>query len=212
MSRAGFPGPGLQLGLALALAAGACSGASDVRDGSGGAGGPTGSGGQQAARTNPLGQAQIDELVTAHNQVRAGPLNPPANPPLPPVAWDAALADVAYNYLTRCSASGDLVAHNQNRTDDYAALGGRDYVGENIYGSSGTTARPGDAVRAWASEAATYDYAANNIQAAGHYTQLVWRASVRLGCAVVDCPAVRFRNTVLCDYAPGGNIIGERPY
>ena len=47
---------------------------------------------------------------------------------------------------------------------------------------------------------------------AGHYTQVVWRASVKIGCAIVDCPNVTFHSTVLCDYAPGGNIQGQKPY
>ena len=47
---------------------------------------------------------------------------------------------------------------------------------------------------------------------AGHYTQVVWRSSVRIGCAIVDCPNVTFHSTVLCDYSPGGNIQGQKPY
>jgi hypothetical protein len=41
---------------------------------------------------------------------------------------------------------------------------------------------------------------------------VVWRASVRIGCAIVDCPNVTFHSTVLCDYSPGGNIQGQKPY
>ena len=33
-----------------------------------------------------------------------------------------------------------------------------------------------------------------------------------IGCAIADCPSVTFRSVILCDYAPGGNIIGEKPY
>jgi len=197
------------LGGALAWAAG-CSGRN--LDGGGGGGGDGGGGGAAGGHSNPLSQALIDELVSAHNRARSGPLVPPPNPPLPPVSWDATLADVAYNYAVRCQASGSLLAHNANRTSDYAALGGSDYVGENIYGTSAASVRPTDAVNLWMSEAPTYDYDANNINAAGHYTQIVWRASVRIGCAVVDCPDITYHDGVLCDYAPGGNIIGQKPY
>jgi hypothetical protein len=62
------------------------------------------------------------------------------------------------------------------------------------------------------SEASSYDYNANNITAAGHYTQVVWRASVRIGCAIVNCPALTYHESVLCDYAPGGNITNQKPY
>jgi hypothetical protein len=132
---------------------------------------------------------------------------------LPPVSWDYLLADSAYNYTAKCMGSGGLLSHNANRSTDYQALGGTDsYVGENIYGTSGNTTTPADAVNAWMSEASSYDYNANNITAAGHYTQVVWRASVRIGCAIVNCPALTYHESVLCDYAPGGNITNQKPY
>ena len=64
----------------------------------------------------------------------------------------------------------------------------------------------------WMSEASSYDYNSGDFDDAGHYTQIVWRASVRIGCAIVDCPALTYHNTVICDYAPGGNIVDEKPY
>ena len=136
---------------------------------------------------------------------------PTPSPELPLVTWDAVLADTAYNYLIKCQSSdASLVDHNANRTKDYAALGGSDYVGENIYASSASSVDPSDAVGDWMSEAS--NYMPGNLMSAGHYTQVVWRDSVRIGCAIVNCPSVRFHNTVLCDYAPGGNINGQSPY
>lgn len=176
-----------------------------------GTGGGTGGSGAPANHTNPLGQELIDAFVKAHNDARASNLVPLPSPPLPPVEWDAALADSVYNYLSKCeSGDGSLVDHNDNRTKDYAALGGSDYVGENIYASSASSIDPVDAVDSWMSEAPAY--LAGNVSMAGHYTQVVWRDSVRIGCAIVNCPSLRFHNTVLCDYAPGGNINGQTPY
>jgi pathogenesis-related protein 1 len=169
-------------------------------------------GGSSGTGTNPLSQALIDEFVSAHNQARSGPLDPTPSPALPPVAWDAVLADSAYNYLSRCQSSdGNMVDHNANRTPDYAALGGSGYVGENIYAMQGGAATPTNAVKLWMSEASSYDYAANT-GSAGHYTQVVWRASVRIGCAIVSCPSLKYSNSILCDYSPGGNMNGQRPY
>ncbi len=176
-------------------------------------GATSGTGGSTSGHTNPLSQTLIDEFVTAHNNARSGPLTPPPSPPLPPVTWDYTLADVAYNYLSKCpGGSVQLAPHNANRTTDYAALGGTDYVGENIYASSGSSATPTAAVNLWMSEASSYNYTTNNISAAGHYTQVVWRASVRIGCAIVNCPNYQYPNTILCDYAPGGNITNQKPY
>jgi pathogenesis-related protein 1 len=191
---------------------------------SGGSGGVTGTGGQSpgtggmtgtdggATHTNPLSQALIDEFVTAHNQARSGTLNPPPSPALPPVSWDPILADSAYNYLVKCKSSGTtMVDHNANRSSDYVALGGSGYVGENIYAMQGAAAKPTDAVDLWMSEASSYDYATNTGDA-GHYTQVVWRDSVHIGCAIVTCSAMKYSNTILCDYSPGGNMNGKKPY
>lgn len=172
-----------------------------------------GSAGQIGNHTNPLTQAVIDAFVAAHNAARAKEdLDPVPDPELPPVTWDAVLADSAYNYLSQCKVDGDLVAHNDDRTEDYAELGGADYVGENIYASTGSMVEPSDAVDSWMLEQNQYDYEKNDLEGAGHYTQVVWRSSVRIGCAIVNCPNARFNNTVLCDYAPGGNISGQKPY
>jgi hypothetical protein len=200
------------LGL-LTLIAGCGGGISSGNRGGtgGGTGGWGGAGGGSASMTNPLTQDLIDAFVAAHNQARSGPLNPPPSPALPPVSWDGVLADSVYNYAIRCQGTMGLLSHNANRSADYQALGGDGYVGENIYGSSGN-ATPAGAMMLWMAEAADYDYASGDIGNAGHYTQIVWRASVRIGCAIVDCPALTYHNTVICDYAPGGNISGQRPY
>jgi pathogenesis-related protein 1 len=175
-------------------------------------GATSGTGGTTSGHTNPLSQALIDEFVTAHNNARSGPLTPTPSPALPPVTWDYTLADVAYNYLSQCpGGTTSLAPHNANRTTDYAALGGTVYVGENIYASSGSSATPTAAVALWMTEAANYNYATNT-GSAGHYTQVVWRTSVRIGCAIVNCPNYQYPNTILCDYAPGGNISGQKPY
>ena len=66
----------------------------------------------------------------------------------------------------------------------------------------------------WASEVANYTYASNTCAAGkvcGHYTQVVWRATTEVGCALADCPALQFKSTVVCDYGPGGNS-GGKPY
>jgi hypothetical protein len=85
-------------------------------------------------------------------------------------------------------------------------------VGENIYASTGASVTPQAAVNSWMSEAPKYNYETNNISAAGHYTQIVWRDSVRIGCAIVNCSNYRYSNTVLCDYAPAGNNTAKKPY
>ncbi|KAK8626755.1 hypothetical protein V6N13_134387 [Hibiscus sabdariffa] len=86
-------------------------------------------------------------------------------------------------------------------------------LGENIYWGSGSTWRPSDAVRAWSEEEKYYDYATNSCregQMCGHYTQIVWKNTRRIGCARVVCDSGDVFMT--CNYDPPGNYIGERPY
>ena len=133
---------------------------------------------------------------------------PPPSPPLPALTWSADAAAVAQAWADRC-----LYDHDQGRGDR----------GENIAAS----APPGhwsiaDVVRAWASEVQDYDYASNTCAAGkqcGHYTQIVWRTTLRVGCAHRVCnvnspfggqlPGWDFW---VCDYEPPGNWVGQRPY
>lgn len=71
-----------------------------------------------------------------------------------------------------------------------------------------------EAVRFWGTEKTDYDDHANKCKGGEesclHYTQMVWRKSVHLGCARVKC-----NNGwvfVICNYEPPGNYEGERPY
>jgi pathogenesis-related protein 1 len=65
----------------------------------------------------------------------------------------------------------------------------------------------------WASERTNYDYATNTCNGiCGHYTQIVWRATRKLGCAVGVCQNLTYRTSLVCNYGPGGNVGGQRPY
>jgi pathogenesis-related protein 1 len=143
--------------------------------------------------------------VAAHNAARAAV-------GVPPLTWDPQLAAIAQAWATRCVDTEQpigLVDHNAGRSNGYPT-----YVGENIYGASGSASGT-DAVASWLSEKASYDRPSNRCaagQICGHYTQLVWRATTKVGCALHTCPGLRFGATVVCDYAPGGNVGGQPPY
>jgi hypothetical protein len=83
--------------------------------------------------------------------------------------------------------------------------GSKTGLGENL--ASGTGLTPAKAVEMWAGEKSLFTYSkpfkysAN----AGHYTQLVWRGSVEIGCASSTCN----RSVVIsCRYKPAGNVVG----
>lgn len=157
-------------------------------------------------------------LLDAHNELRRSALTPPPDPALPPMTWDSRLAAVAQEYADRC-----VFAHNDARTEQY---GTGDYVGENLAIAGGSTAGEStDRLRAlfklWSDEAPDYNYEANRCtdgRQCGHYTQLVWRDSRRVGCGWATCESVQGVNfpagsvLLVCNYAPGGNYRGSRPY
>jgi hypothetical protein len=91
-----------------------------------------------------------------------------------------------------------------------------------MYATTGSAAPAAAAVVGnWASEVADYDYATNTCKAekmCGHYTQVVWRGSIGVGCAMSLCTtgspftgASTWWN-VVCNYSPAGNSAGKKPY
>jgi pathogenesis-related protein 1 len=163
--------------------------------------------------------AWLDPMNAARAAVDAGE---------PPLTWNPIAAQVALNYAEKCD-----YLHNANRNSDYATLGGGNGgLGENIAAAapSMTIAK---ADQLWISEDAIYDYASNTcnptatITECGHYTQIVWKTTTSVGCAIVNCttgwpfsgPAGKSWTYAVCDYAPPGNIVTmkgstmpERPY
>ncbi|KAK9689945.1 hypothetical protein RND81_09G093100 [Saponaria officinalis] len=84
--------------------------------------------------------------------------------------------------------------------------------GENYkygYGAFG----PEQTVNTWISERSDYNHDSNTCKAksdCSHYTQVVWRNSVYVGCAITYCGAGW--PYVACEYYPPGNIPGQSPY
>ena len=152
--------------------------------------------------------ANLTGITAAHNQVRA---MVQTGTPLPALTWSPALAATAAAWVAQCKdmeAPTGLVDHNAGRSTGHPY-----YVGENIFASSGMASGQ-QAVTSWAGEGADYTYATNSCAAGkscGHYTQVVWRDSHEIGCALGDCPSLQFKSTIVCDYGPGGNS-GGKPY
>ncbi len=94
-------------------------------------------------------------------------------------------------------------------------------MGENLAANAPEGNTVAQAFKTWADEQASYNYATNSCAAGqdcGHYTQVVWRNTTRLGCGVTTCttgsPFTGFPRWELwvCNYAPPGNVAGQRPY
>jgi hypothetical protein len=124
-----------------------------------------------------------EEVLQLHNQYRA-------KHHAPALAWDETLAIYAKRYASQC-----LFKHSHGR------------YGENIAAGYPSVA---DAVRAWYGEYKNYSYAKPGFAMnTGHFTQLVWRSSKKLGCAYVACDGQNGTpgNFLVCEYSPAGNVV-----
>jgi pathogenesis-related protein 1 len=136
-------------------------------------------------------RSSSQEMVNAHNALR-GRLK------LPPLVWSDQLARYAQEWANRLAITGQL-SHRSNPV-----------YGENLFLVHGADAEPAAVVAAWASEARSYDYRNNSCQGrCGHYTQLIWRNTKRLGCGSASRNGTQIW---VCNYDPPGNMVGERPY
>src|SRR5258708_14280669 len=134
-----------------------------------------------SAATSTLATQDRDAVLTAHNDARKNEVPGNNGGTLPNMEWDDALATASQTYAdtlvrTKCGA----IDHDANRGD----------VGENLAQGSTTDASAppqsgADAVKSWVAEKADYTYASNTCapeKACGHYTQVVWRDTAKVGC------------------------------
>lgn len=161
--------------------------------------------GKQAPPPAADGPALVREALESHNRERhrvgAGDL-----------AWDPKLAGLAQEWARHLCRGGKSPPSLQHRP---STAGG---PGENLWAGFTTEGVPfpiRDAVQSWAGERRYYDERSGRCKGGvcGHYTQLVWRDTKKVGCGVATCPAGAFTATVwTCNYSPAGNVVGEKPY
>ena len=186
-----------------------------------------------------LDQEAKDYLLCKHNETRsktalnemqgaAGLL--PAAGNMARLVWDNELEQVAQDYADQC-----VWGHNSNRTAEYSALNptdihgnpvsGRVSVGENIAAGGSFNPSVVEAFNGydnWEAEVADYSFGALNVSdfcgdVCGHFTQIVWAKTFKVGCAASACPSGtvfdRFASTYLvCNYSQSGNFLRQEPY
>jgi pathogenesis-related protein 1 len=143
-----------------------------------------------------ISAADQQAVVAAHNALRA-------EVGVGPLVWDAALATFAQNHVKTLIPTCAL-AHS----------GGP--PGENLASWTGN-AGPANAVALWAAEKSKYAGAGGAYtgpaDGAGHYTQVIWKATTKVGCARATCTQNGMSwSLVSCNYDPRGNVMGERVY
>lgn len=136
-------------------------------------------------------------ILAAHNAVRA-------RAGVPPLMWDNALGSAAAAYAQQMAFTGRF-EHSNRRA--------RPGTGENLWmGSHGYF--PIEAmVGGWASEKRWFVpglFPANsrtgNWEDVGHYTQMIWPTTTRVGCALASTPRADY---LVCRYSGAGNIDGR---
>lgn len=156
-------------------------------------------------------------ITHAHNQARA---RAPANPALPELTWSVEIAQVAQAYADKLASRCSGLAHSSSQE--------RNGWGENLawFGGGVPAGAAATTVKMWEDEVACYTYGPlhSGIGATcsqkcassggcGHYTQIVWRKTLRVGCGVADCTSGSYRGSFwVCNYDPPGNYLGQYPY
>lgn len=157
-------------------------------------------------------------MTAAHNAARAA-LG--AEPALPDLTWSSELAAVAQDWADTLTSSdcGSIAHRMPNMYGENIAMRGSSRLVQPF--------SPEDAVAGWDAEVACWEYGTIsrteqcdmqcaqdlNSNGCGHYTQLIWRNTQRVGCGYSTCADQRFTYEVwVCNYDPPGNFIGQTPY
>ena len=135
-------------------------------------------------------------MVAGHNDARRA-----FGSPL--LAWDPKLAEAARGYA-RTLARTDRFRHSTDRPGQ----------GENLWTGTRNAYGYDEMIGHWVAE--RRDFRPGVIPAVsrtgrfedvGHYVQIVWPATTRVGCAIASN---RTRDYLVCRYAPPGNVVERR--
>ncbi|CAF3752039.1 unnamed protein product [Rotaria socialis] len=137
----------------------------------------------------------IHEMLKLHNYYRARHCSPP-------LAIDQRLNQIAQSYAEHLAATSTF-EHSGNRLGDKA-------LGENLYmewiSYGRVKATPKAAMSSWYDEIAMHDFEHPKFSSeTGHFTQLVWKSSRKLGVGIAFSEDKR-EVYVVANYFPGGNI------
>jgi hypothetical protein len=154
-----------------------------------------------ATRPAPLSRAELlrNAVLIGHNAARtaAG---------VPALSWSPALARDAASYAAQL-ASTRRFAHAQ-QSDDTAQ-------GENLWMGTRGAFRFDQMVGHWVAEKRVFRRGPSprcsttgRFEDVGHYTQIIWRGTTQVGCAIA---ANRAEEYLVCRYWPAGNVDGIDP-
>lgn len=120
---------------------------------------------------------------------------------IPDLIWSNELAEYAAEWALQL-AEADAGIHHRD-PDDF---------GENISWFSAAPDHISKGVSLWNEEKKYFKYKAigNDWAKSGHYTQVIWRNTERVGCGCAMGASGTF--FFVCNYDPPGNYMGQKPY
>ena len=140
-------------------------------------------------------------VLAAHNRERVA-LG------VPTLEWDDRLAQSARRWADHLGETGKFY-HAEDAP-------GEEPQGENLWAGTRGHYSPESMVGLWVAEKSDYkpgifplNSRSGNVEAVGHYTQLAWRHTGAVGCALAKGAEEDF---LVCRYSTAGNVIGERPF
>jgi uncharacterized protein YkwD len=124
---------------------------------------------------------------------------------VPPLTWSPELALDAQAWAV------NLAKHDKGQHD--LSIRGRE--GENLWWGTASAFSYGDMVGYWGNEKKNFVYGTfpdcqtDKSAIVGHYTQIIWKNTVSVGCALVSNGK---NDYLVCRYSPAGNEVGQKPY
>jgi hypothetical protein len=139
-------------------------------------------------------------ILMVHNRERA-------EVGVPALVWSGALAAHAAVWAEHLAKIGAL-QHSQNQD--------RPGEGENLWMGTANRYTPDEMAQGWAGEKKDFRNGvfpdvsrSGNWQAVGHYTQMIWKGTTEIGCAIATGGQY---DVLVCRYGPPGNMMGEAPF
>lgn len=148
-------------------------------------------------------------MVNEHNIHRS-------NHSAPDLSWDTTLAGYAQTIAEGCVFAHDMTQGGGGYGQNLASFGSTGNI-DDLQIESGrrgvTDQWYNDEMENWTYYGQSNPPSGSNLDAWGHFTQVVWKSSTKVGCYTAKCPA----GTVLsfpswytvCNYSPPGNFGGE---
>ncbi|KAF5313070.1 hypothetical protein D9619_003028 [Psilocybe cf. subviscida] len=137
-------------------------------------------------------QADIQAYLAGHNTIRA-------QHGASALTWNDNLASKAQEWANKC-----VFQHSGGQLGPF---------GENLAAGTGSSYGIAAAIKSWTDEVSEYN-PSNPV--ASHFTQVVWKGTSEVGCAVASCngifdPKFGPAKFFVCEYSKQGNIIGQFP-